>query len=104
MGFQFDWTSDFYLQDNLEPLTLCVSGSPDAAIPAAASMPAEYAELDPSGGAIDGAAFDSLSGRTGRGQLQDGHHDRRSTRFLLSWSRPASSSSHGQTASGGDQT
>jgi hypothetical protein len=46
----FDNTSDFYLQDNLEPLTLQVAGNPDVQIPAAASMPAAHSKQDPSGG------------------------------------------------------
>ena len=48
----FDSTADFYLQDNLEPLTLQIAGSSDIAIPAAVSMPAEYAEQDSSGGNV----------------------------------------------------
>ena len=52
MSFQFDFTADFYLQDNLEPLTLQIAGSANVQIPAAVSMPAEYAEADPSGGNV----------------------------------------------------
>ena len=52
MGFNLDFTSDFYLQDNLAPVTLQVAGLADVQIPAAASMPAKYAELDPSGGNV----------------------------------------------------
>ena len=52
MGFNFDFTSDFYLQDNLQPLTLQVAGLADVQIPAAASMPAKYAETRPSGGNV----------------------------------------------------
>ncbi len=51
-AMNFDNTSDFYLLDNLEPLTLRIAGQSDQAIPASASMPAEYAELDPSGGNV----------------------------------------------------
>ena len=47
-----DFTPDFYLQDNLEPVTLQIAGSSDIPIPAAVSMPAEYAEQDPSGGNV----------------------------------------------------
>ena len=47
-----DSTADFYLQDNLEPLVLQIAGSPDVPIAAAVSMPAEYAEADPSGGNV----------------------------------------------------
>jgi len=45
-----DFTPDFYLLDNLEPLTLQITGLSDVTIPAAVSMPAEYAELDHGGG------------------------------------------------------
>ena len=47
-----DNSADFCLLDNLGPLTLQVAGLPDVSIPAAVSMPAEYAELDPSGGNV----------------------------------------------------
>ena len=47
-----DSTADFYLLDNLEPLTLQVAGFADLQIPAAATMPAEYAEPDPAGGNV----------------------------------------------------
>jgi hypothetical protein len=47
-----DNTRDFCLLDNLAPLTLRVAGLPDVPIAAAVSMPAAYAELDPSGGNV----------------------------------------------------
>ncbi len=49
---QIDLTSDFYVLDNLEPVTLRVAGQEDIAIPAALSRPANWKEADPSAGNV----------------------------------------------------
>jgi hypothetical protein len=48
----FDFTADFYTLDNLEPLTLRISGQADQLIPAALNEPAEWIEADKAGGNV----------------------------------------------------
>ena len=47
-----DLTSDFYLLDDLEPVTLRVAGQADAVISAALGRPADWKESDPSAGNV----------------------------------------------------
>ncbi len=52
MSTTLDLTSDFYLLDNLEPVTLRVNGQADVVIPAAVGRPADWKEADPSAGNV----------------------------------------------------
>lgn len=49
---RIDSTADFYLLDNLEPITLRVAGSLDVVIPKALNEPAEWKEAEVSGGNV----------------------------------------------------
>jgi hypothetical protein len=47
-----DLTADFYVLDQLEPVTLRVAGQADVLIPAALGRPADWKEADPSAGNV----------------------------------------------------
>jgi hypothetical protein len=49
---QIDSTNDFYLLDNLEPMTLRVTGQPDLPIAAALNEPADWKDPDQAGGKV----------------------------------------------------
>ena len=48
----FDHTADFYMLDNLEPITLRIAGQADQAIPQALSEPADWKDPDQAGGNV----------------------------------------------------
>jgi hypothetical protein len=52
MGFQFDFTADFFTLDNLQPLTLLITGQADQAIGKALAEPADWKDPDRAGGNV----------------------------------------------------
>ena len=52
MGFQLDFSSDFYTLDNLVPLTLRIAGQADQAIPVAMDHPPHLKDPDQAGGQV----------------------------------------------------
>ena len=48
----FDHTADFYMLDNLEPITLRIAGQADQLIPYALSEPADWKDPDQAGGNV----------------------------------------------------
>jgi len=52
MGFQFDFSADFYTLDNLQPLTLRISGQSDQAIQVAQDHPPDWKDPDQAGGQV----------------------------------------------------
>ncbi len=52
MGFQFDFSADFLTLDNLQPLTLRITGQADQPIPSAQDHPADTKDPDQAGGQV----------------------------------------------------
>ena len=52
MAFTFDFTTDFYTLDNLEPLTLRIAGRADRAIPGAQAHPLDLKDPDNAAGNV----------------------------------------------------
>ena len=50
MAFQYDFSADFLTLDNLQPLTLRITGQADQPIPSAQDHPAETKDPDQAGG------------------------------------------------------